>query len=119
MRFWRSSPPTQEPPKLALPWSNLTLDAWRANDVRVKFAAKLFSSGLGKDMLAVLQNTMPVPDISDATRAGLEGARVRGYMQAVATLLQMQAPLPVVQPMPEATYDTTVDQLLADEEQTA
>ena len=84
--------------------------------MRVKFATKLLASKLGQDMIAVLQNTMPVPDISDATRAGLEGARVRGYMQAIATLLQMQVPMPNVQAMPEPTYDTTVDDMILSEE---
>lgn len=83
--------------------------------MRVKFATKLLASRLGQDMLAVLQNTMPVPDISDATRAGLEGARVRGYMQAVHTILQMQVPLPSQMPLPEPTYDTPVEDTFLEE----
>lgn len=92
-----------------MPWSNLTLEAWRGSDVRVKFAAKLLASNLGKDMLAVLQNTMPVPDISDATRAGLEGARVRGYMQAIHTILMLQVPVVTMNVLGEPTYDATVE----------
>lgn len=111
---WSRQKPAPEI-RLPLPWSNLTLDAWRASNVRVQFATKLMASRMGQDMLAVLQNTMPVPDISDATRAGLEGARVRGYMQAVAVLLQMQVPLPVQMPMPEPTYESTVDETILDE----
>lgn len=98
-----------------MPWSNLTLDAWRASDVRVKFAAKLLASRLGQDMIAVLQNTMPVPDISDATRAGLEGARVRGYMQAIHTILMMQTPAAIVSELPEPTYDTTAEDMLLED----
>ena len=66
-------------------------------------------------MLAVLQNTMPIPDISDATRAGLEGARVRGYMQAIHTLLMMQSPTVAVADMPEPSYDSTIEDTMLDE----
>ena len=115
--FWRKPPKKPvEPAKPALPWSHLTLDGWRSSDVRINFATKLFSSKLGQDMIAVLQNTMPVPDISDAARAGLEGARVRGYMQAIATLIQMQVPLPAVQALPEPDYSGTVEESILIEE---
>jgi hypothetical protein len=95
-----------------MPWSHLTLESWRASNVRVNFASKLLASRLGQDMIAVLQNTMPVPDISDATRAGLEGARVRGYMQAIHTILMMQTPAAIVSDLPEASYDTTADDMI-------
>ena len=114
MRWFRKTPihAKSGPSNPPMPWSTLTLDGWRTSDVRVKFATKLFSSRLGQDMLAVLQNTMPPPDVSDASRAAIEAGRVRGYMQAMATLMQMQVPGVTIAELPEPTYDTTAEEML-------
>jgi hypothetical protein len=67
-------------------------------------------------MLAVLHNTMPVPDISDVTRAGLEAARVRGYVQCLHVLLSMAIPAEQEKPELEATYETTAEDMIPTEE---
>lgn len=97
-------------------WSGTTLDAWRSSDTRVSYAQSLFRHPLFREMLSVLNNTLPVPDVSDASRAALEGARVRGYQQAVAVLLQMAKPLETPGPAIEANYDTPVENLEPTEE---
>jgi len=117
-KFWRksllsSAPALPERP--ILPWSSLTLEQWRLSEIRVNFAAKLLASNLGRDMLAVLQNTMPPPDISDASRAAIEAGRVRGYMQAIATLMQMQVPTIGVKDLPEPTYETSTEDMILNE----
>lgn len=98
-----------------LPWTGITLDEWCASPDRVKFVEDILSSALGKDMMSVLVATAPVPDISDATRAGLEAARTRGYQQAIAVLLKMAEFSGTPQSDVPADYSGSVEQMLAEE----
>ncbi len=100
---------------MPLPWSGVTLDVWRSREASVKYARDLMEQPNFQAMLAVLHNTQPVPDISDPTRAGLEAARVRGYIQAVHVLLAMAVPVEPDKPELEADYSTPVEDLIATE----
>src|SRR5262245_19223355 len=101
-RWLRPRPPSST--FTALPFSRLTLPQWRESEVRVTFARTLFAQGLGQDMLAVLQNTMPVPYLSRPEMAAIEAGRVRGYQQALAVLLAMTEPADTLFPEVPADY---------------
>lgn len=97
-------------------WNGTTLDAWRASDIRVNYARSLFKQPLFREAMSVLVNTMPVPDTSESSRAALEGARVRGYQQALAVLRQLAEPAEQIGPALEATYDTPPEEIVETEE---
>lgn len=87
-------------------WSGLTLADWRASEARVKEHRVLLSSPHGREMIAVLMNTMPIP-------TGNDGQRTAGYYECLQTLFAMAAPVPTPHQEPEARYTTTVEDLLA------
>lgn len=114
---WLNRRPKQRPrQRVPLPWSNLTLDQWRAREASVHYARDLMEQPPFQGMLAVLHNSMPVPDISDPARAGLEAARVRGYVQAVHVLMAMSMPAEQDKPEMEPTYEKPVEDLIDIEE---
>ncbi len=100
---------------MPLPWSSLTLDVWRTREASVKYARDLMEQPNFQSMLAVLHNTMPVPDLSDVNRAGLEAARVRGYVQAIHVLMAMATPIEPDKPELEADYSTPAEDLIPTE----
>jgi hypothetical protein len=81
----------------------------------VRYARDLMEQPNFQGMLAVLHNTMPVPDISDPARAGLEAARVRGYVQAIHVLMAMSTPAEQDKPEVEADYSTMQEDLIPTE----
>ena len=81
----------------------------------MNYARNLMENANFQAMLAVLNNTCPIPDISDPTRAGLEAARVRGYVQAIHVLMAMATPAEQDKPEVEADYSTTAEEMIPTE----
>ena len=115
MNWLNRKPKPQPRPRIPLPWGHLTLDQWRSRDASVNYARNLMDNANFQAMLAVLQNTMPIPDISDPARAGLEAARVRGYVQAIHVLMAMATPIEPDKPEVEADYEKTQEDMIPTE----
>lgn len=80
---------------------------WRDSPERVKWAADLFRTRLGADLLAVLRNASPrISPNGTIEQAAIAGAMVAGYQQCLDTLLNLAEPKVVPTELPPATYST-------------
>ena len=99
------APPAPVAPSRPLPYSRLTLDAWRSSPERVSYVAELLRAPLFLDLVGMLAGLRPVSrEALDATSAAvLLGTRI-GHDQVIAALLAAGAGTPAIPAQPEADY---------------
>lgn len=98
-------------------YSGLTLTAWQASNSRVEWARQQMATRQFRDMISVLQNGLPQPNIHNPDGLAAAGAFTAGYLECLNTLLAMtvapERPIEAV----EATYERVNTAELTPEEQ--
>ena len=96
-------------------YNGMTLESWRASRPHIEWFRELLATPRFRDVLAVLNNTRPVPEITSTEVAALHGARARGYHEALAVLLELANEPPKDTLFPEPDYRPENSQPLTDE----
>lgn len=118
LRHWLNRPKAgvQRVVQIRTLHGGIDLPTWQQSSSRTDWAKELFRTRMGKDLISVLRNEIPRPQMDNEHIAAMSGAAVRGYMICLDTLLAL-AEEPKKQPtLPEATYETEGGpQLIEDE----
>lgn len=103
----------QPVPRQPLPWSSLSLEAWRSVAPRTEYSKRLLREPMFASLLSVLQNSMPMPVKSSSK---FDAGVVQGYMLCLNNIVLSAEPGIKPQIEVEPTYDRPVEDLIETEQ---
>ena len=91
-------------PEITHYYTGLTMELWQKSPQRVSWARDLIQHQHFKELLSMIQNEVPIPDLKNTERAALDAATVVGYLSCANMLIRMTQRLGKLNEEPEPTY---------------